>query len=33
MSGMPMKSENYFMADIAGGRVGRSQTAAKKEFD
>jgi len=25
MSGMPMKSENYLMADIAAGRVGREQ--------
>ena len=33
LSGMPMKSENYFMADIASGRVGREQTGAKKEFD
>jgi hypothetical protein len=33
MSGMPMKSENYFMADIASGRVGRGQIAPKREFD
>ncbi len=33
MSGMPMKSENYFIAEIASGRVGREQVGAKKEFD
>ncbi len=33
MSGTPMKSENYFMADIAAGRVGREQAGAKREFD
>ncbi len=33
MSGMPMKSENYFMSDIAAGRVGREQAGAKREFD
>jgi hypothetical protein len=33
MSGAPMKSENYFAADVAAGRVGREQTAPKREFD
>jgi hypothetical protein len=33
MSGMPMKSENYFKADIAAGRVGVEQAGAKQEFD
>jgi len=28
----PMRSENYFNADIAAGRVGRMQTAPKREF-
>jgi hypothetical protein len=29
----PMKSENYFRADIAAGRVGPEQIAASREFD
>jgi hypothetical protein len=33
MSGAPMKSENYFAADVSAGRVGREQTPAKREFD
>ncbi len=33
MAGCPMKSENYFMADIATGRVGPEQAAPRKEFD
>jgi hypothetical protein len=33
MSGAPMKSENYFAADVAAGRVGREQTPPKREFD
>ena len=33
MAGGPVKGENYFAADIAGGRVGSDQVAAKKEFD
>lgn len=33
MSGAPMKSENYFKADIACGRVGAEQRDAKAEFD
>lgn len=33
MSGAPMKSENYFAADVAVGRVGAEQTAPKYEFE
>lgn len=33
MSGAPMKSENYFAADVSAGRVGREQTPPKREFD
>ena len=33
MAGCPMKGENYYVADIAAGRVGAEQAAAKKEFD
>jgi len=33
MAGEPMKGENYFVADIAAGRVGREQTAPRNEFD
>jgi len=33
MSGAPMKSENYFVADVAAGRVGADQTVPRKEFD
>jgi hypothetical protein len=33
MSGAPAKSENYFAADIAVGRVGREQTPPKREFE
>ena len=33
MADAPMKSENYFIADIAAGRVGREQAAPRKEFD
>lgn len=29
----PMKSENYFRADIAAGRVGPEQTPSSREFD
>ena len=29
----PVKGENYFVADVAAGRVGRGQTASKIEFD
>ncbi len=33
LSGARMKSENYSKADIVAGRVGREQTAPKREFD
>ena len=33
IAGTAMKGENYFVADIAGGRVGREQAAPKREFD
>jgi hypothetical protein len=33
MSGVPIRGENYYKADIAKGRVGKEQSAAKLEFD
>lgn len=33
LSGAPMRSENYFKADIAAGRVGAGQTPPRREFD
>jgi hypothetical protein len=33
LAGDPVRGENYFVADIAPGRVGPEQAAAKKEFD
>jgi len=33
LAGAPVRGENYFKADIAVGRVGPEQAAAKKEFD
>jgi hypothetical protein len=33
MAGCPVKGENYFVADVSAGRVGKEQAAAKKEFD
>jgi hypothetical protein len=32
MASNPVKSENYFIADVASGRLGAEQTAAKFEF-
>jgi hypothetical protein len=32
MAGAPISGENYFVADIAVGRVGPEQAAPKKEF-
>lgn len=32
LAGSPIKGENYFQADIACGRVGKDQSAAKREF-
>lgn len=33
MAGLPVKGENYFLADVAVGRVGPEQTVPNKEFD
>ena len=33
LSGIPIKSENYFEAEVAAGRVGRDQVVPKYEFD
>jgi len=33
VGGLPVRGENYFRADIAAGRVGREQTAPRREFD
>jgi len=33
VAGTPMRSENYFKADIETGRVGPDQTAPRMEFD
>jgi hypothetical protein len=33
LSGASMKSENYYRADIAAGRVGSEQIPPKREFD
>jgi len=33
MAGAPIKGENYYVADIAIGRVGAEQAAPRKEFD
>jgi hypothetical protein len=32
VAGAPIRSENYFIADIAAGRVGAAQSAPKMEF-
>jgi hypothetical protein len=32
LAGSPVKSENYFAADMAAGRVGAEQSAPKREF-
>ena len=32
LAGSPIKGENYFVAEIAAGRLGPEQTAAKREF-
>jgi len=32
MAGVKMKGENYFVAEMVAGRVGREQAAAKREF-
>ncbi len=33
LAGVPMRGENYFVADISAGRVGREQAAPKREFE
>jgi hypothetical protein len=33
MAGVPIRGENYFVADITIGRVGADQAAPRKEFD
>ena len=33
LAGCPMRRENYFVADIAAGRVGTQQPAPRREFD
>ena len=33
MAGSPMRGENYYVADIAIGKVGADQPAPKREFD
>ncbi len=32
MAGVPIRGENYYVADIAAGRVGKEQATAKREF-
>lgn len=33
LAGAPVRGENYFVADMAAGRVGSQQAAPKREFD
>ena len=33
MAGVPIKGENYFVAEITAGRVGADQASPRKEFD
>jgi hypothetical protein len=33
MAGVPIRGENYYVADITVGRVGADQAAPRKEFD
>jgi hypothetical protein len=33
VAGSPVRGENYFLAEIAAGRVGPEQAAPRKEFD
>jgi hypothetical protein len=33
LAGAPIKGENYFVADIAPGRIGPEQAAPRREFD
>ena len=33
LAGIPVRAENYFVAEITAGRVGADQAAPKREFD
>jgi len=33
LAGTPVKGENYFLAEVSAGRVGREQAAPLREFD
>ncbi len=33
LAGVPVRGENYFLADIVAGRVGAEQSAPRREFD
>jgi hypothetical protein len=33
LAGVPIRGENYFVAEITAGRVGHDQAASKREFD
>ena len=33
LAGVPMRGENYFVAEVAVGRVGAEQAAPRREFD
>ena len=33
MAGAPIRGENYFLAEIVAGRVGRDQAAPRREFE
>jgi len=33
LAGAPVRGENYFVAEITAGRVGREQAAPNYEFD
>jgi hypothetical protein len=33
LAGVPVRGENYFVADIVTGRVGLDQSAPRREFD
>lgn len=33
MAGVPIRGENYYVAEITAGRVGADQAAPRKEFD
>jgi len=33
IAGVPIRGENYYVADILSGRVGSEQSKPRKEFD